>query len=344
MTEEFKKTLLLDISNIAYATYYGMQNNQELKNNEEKFEYWRFLVLNAIKKMNVAHKPTEFIICVDSNSWRKKFFPYYKAKRDELKRKMDFDFQFFIERMEVFYKELEENFHYKMVRYNNAEADDIIAVLTKELQPLRNVIIIASNDKDFKQLLREKNIHLYNIREEKFVEVDDPKKFLIYHILSGDDGDGIPSVVNDDDAFIRDSYVPSQAFVKWVVKQGVEDLKELEKNNIQHYNALVMEYCNKTGKEAIIKERQKSCGPKFIEKIMEEGLQDFIEREGLKKNFVRNRRLVELSQNYIPESIWNGIWEKYKELPDKPKSYNKTILYFGKYKLKSFMEEVRLFL
>ena len=340
----YTKTLLLDISNIAYATYWGMQNNQELKTNEDKFEYWRFLMLNAIKKAKLAHQPTEFIICVDSASWRKKVFPYYKAKRDEMKQKMDFDFKFFVEKMDSFYKELDENFHFKLVKYKGAEADDIIAVLAKELAPQRTTIVIASNDKDFKQLLRDKNIHLWNIREEKFVQVDDPKKFLICHILEGDDGDGIPSVVNDDDAFIRESYVQSGTFIKWAKKQDVDDLDALKSRDIQEYNHLVMKYNKETGKEAIIKERQKPCGPKLIEKILEEGLQEYIEREGLKRNFARNRKLVELSKNYIPETIWNGIMETYNSLPVKEKSYNKVILYLGKHKLKSLMEEAKLFL
>ena len=292
---EFTKTLLLDFSNIAHATYHIMKCDSSLKTDAEKFDYWRFLMLSMIKNVKIKHQPSEYIICVDSMSWRRKAFKYYKANRDDLKKDADFDYQYFLENMQLFTKEVDQNFHYKVISYNGAEADDIIAILAAELSKVRDKIIIASNDKDFKQLIRN-NIHLWNIKDKKFIEVEDCREYLIFHILNGDSGDGVPNVRSDDDVFVD------------------------------------------KGK------RQKPCGAKQISKILEEGLQTYIEREGLKRNFARNRKLVDLSKNYIPESIWNGVMEKYNSIPDKQKNYKNILMYFSRHGLRSLMDEVNLFM
>lgn len=201
---DFKKTLLVDFSNISYATFCVLDNINDLKNDDEKYAYWRYLILNGIKKCKIKHKPTEIIITIDSKTWRKKIFPYYKAKRADARKKANFDYETYIEKSNEFIKELDEIFdHFKIIRVNGAEADDIIAILTHELKDKRDQIVIASNDKDFKQLIR-KNVKLYSIREEKFIKVDDPKEYLISHILSGDASDGVPNVRSDDDTFIAE--------------------------------------------------------------------------------------------------------------------------------------------
>lgn len=293
----YLKTLLLDFSNIAYATYYVMlgKEGQDIKGNDEKFNYWRFLMLSMIKNIKIKHQPFELFICADSFSWRKKAFEYYKANRDNLKKDHDFDYQYFIENMKLFIKELEENFPYKVIQCNGAEADDIIAVLATELSPVRDSIIIASNDKDFKQLVKG-NISLYNIKEKEFVNVDDPKHELISLILSGDKNDGIPNVLSDDDVFVD------------------------------------------SGK------RQRPCGPKKIGKILEEGIKEFCEREGVTRNFARNRKLIELSKGYIPPKLWDFIINKANNIEAKKIPYGNLLKYFRAHNLRTFLSEIDLFL
>lgn len=292
-----KKLLLLDFSNIAYATFYAMSGfkGDEFNDDESKIRYWRIMMLNSIKKNKLKHCPTDFVIAVDSKSWRKKAFKFYKAKREELRKESEFDFKFFIENMNNFIEDLDKIFPYKVVRINGAEADDIIGVLAQSLKNDFDKIIIASNDKDFKQLVGG-NIHLWSIREEKFIKVDDNQEFLITHILRGDSSDGIPNVRSDDDVFIT---------------EGV---------------------------------RQKPCGPKLIGKILEQGLEEWLSEQKLERNYRRNKKLIDLSQNSIPKKLWEVIEKKYDSMENKTSNYTKILNYFVKHRMKNLKSEINMFM
>lgn len=199
-------TLLLDFSNIAHATFHVVQHDREFKTkenyfDEKKLQYWKFLILNSICTSITIHKPNELVVCADSRSWRKKFFPYYKARRDLAKEKSDINYIKFFECINQFLAEIDHHFPYKLMQVNMAEADDIIGILSHELKKERDLIIIGSNDKDFKQLINDK-VKLWNLKDKKWVMINDPKEYLIKHILQGDAGDDVPNVRSDDDTFI----------------------------------------------------------------------------------------------------------------------------------------------
>ena len=291
------RILLMDFSNIAYATYYAMQgyNNDEFETEEGKIRYWKFMMLNSIKKNRLKHNPDEYIICADSRSWRKKAFPYYKAKREQMRKESDMDFQFFIENMKAFIKELEDVFPFKVMQINGAEADDIIAVLAQHLAKTAGTVVIASNDKDFKQLVKG-NIVLWSFREEKFIEVENSQEFLIAHILRGDSSDGIPNVRSDDDTFIVDG------------------------------------------------KRQKPCGPKLISKILEQGLDEWLDENDLHRNYKRNQKLICLDQNSIPKKLWDVCVKKYESLEDKKGNYTNILKYLSQNRCKGLIEQITHFM
>jgi 5'-3' exonuclease len=116
------------------------------------------------------------------------------------------------------------------MKVNGAEADDIIAVLAQHLSKFRKRVIIASNDKDFRQLVTG-NVSLWSMRDEKWVEVSDPKEFLVCHLLKGDSSDGIPNVRSDDDTFIVDGKRQKPCgdkLVGKILEQGVENFLKQE--------------------------------------------------------------------------------------------------------------------
>ena len=289
--------LLLDFSNIAFATYYAMQHydNDEFETEEGKVKYWKFMMLNSIKKNKLKHNPDEFIVCVDSKSWRTKAFKYYKAKRKQMRRESNFDYKFFVDNMNEFVNELDENFPYSVMKINGAEADDIIAILAQHLRNKYKKVIIASNDKDFKQIVSG-NIHLWNIRDEKFSTVEDNDEYLIRQILTGDYSDGIPNVKSDSDTFINDD------------------------------------------------KRQKPCGPKTVDKILEQGVKEWVKENGLQKNFIRNRKLIELSPNTIPKGLWELCVKKYEGREKKRGDYTKILKYLSKNRMKALVPAVNQFL
>jgi 5'-3' exonuclease len=104
-------------------------------------------------------------------------------------------------------QEIKNNFPYRVIQVETAEADDIIATLVNEhgtdlAGPIK--ILILSGDKDFVQLQTFGNVKQYDPVRKKWITHDDPQRYLIEHILKGDAGDGVPNVLSDDDTFVSD--------------------------------------------------------------------------------------------------------------------------------------------
>lgn len=197
------KTLIFDFSQIAHATFHSqVRFDKDLKGQFEQFAFHKYLMLSSILKTKKKYNPDEIIIATDKKSWRKDFFPYYKARRAMKKTDLEFDVQLLYDAIEEMIAELKENFPYKVIEVDKAEGDDVIAVLTQELVPYRKNIIIASRDKDFKQLLKYKNVTLYDAIEDAEIECENPQEFILEHILVGDSGDDIPNLLSDDKVFI----------------------------------------------------------------------------------------------------------------------------------------------
>jgi 5'-3' exonuclease len=242
-------------------------------------------MLNSIQKLKSKHRPNEVIICFDSISWREKFFPFYKARRKLKKKEADVDYAEFIETINEIKEDFETFFPYKIMQVKWAEADDIIGVLVKILKADRKMIVIASRDKDFKQLLGS-NVKLWDTVDWAWKKVEDPKTFLIRQILSGDANDDVPNVKSDDDTFITDG------------------------------------------------KRQKACGPKTIDKILQQGIQEWVKENDLLKNYRRNKRLIQLSPVSIPEKVWNAVVETYEACEDKKPNYMVIMEYFQRNRMK----------
>ena len=222
--KEINRILLIDFSNILWATWYGqVRFDRTLKDDHEKFALWRYLLLNQISSLKNKFQPDEVIMAIDSSSWRQKAFQFYKAER-RLKRGQDktFNYQEFFDTAEQFIQEITDTFPYKVIREDDAEADDIIAILTKELSIQGKDIVIVSRDKDFKQLLDMDNVRLFDPQDKKFKTVEDPKSFLIDHILRGDSSDGIPNMLSDDNVFVN-----SDKRQKAITKKVREEVAEL---------------------------------------------------------------------------------------------------------------------
>ena len=291
-----KKILLLDFSNIAWATYHT--NNKITKDSTftpaQVNQHWKYLMLNKVQRLKVKHSPDEFVICFDSYSWRKKYFQFYKARREIAKKKSGMDYDRFIEVIDEICEDLRVYFPYKVVKAPWAEADDIIGVLAHHLQGTGNRIIIASRDKDFKQLLNSA-ISLWDVIDWKWITCKNPKTFLIKHILMGDAGDDIPNVRSDGDTFITEG------------------------------------------------KRQKACGPKAVEKILQDGIEEFIKAEGLLNNWKRNKKLIRLSKNTIPDIVWDGVIEAYAEQEEKKGNYMLLAKYFATNRMRQLQKDIDKF-
>jgi 5'-3' exonuclease len=149
----------------------------------------------------------QMVICADGmNTWRKDYYPYYKAKRRTKREQSDQDWNEIFRILHLVRDEIKENLPYKVIHMDGVEADDIIASLVLQSQEfgLGEPMMIVSSDKDFIQLQKFKNVKQFSPIQKKIVKDNNPRTYLFNHIMKGDTGDGIPNVLSDDDTFVTD--------------------------------------------------------------------------------------------------------------------------------------------
>ncbi len=152
----------------------------------------------------------EFIYCIDhKDPWRRQVFEYYKYNRKRIKEDSLVDWDMIRGFIDHFRDELREDLGYHVLEVKSAEADDIIAVMTKHLSTVEKVLILSS-DKDFLQLHVNDNVVQYSIARRDYIECDSPKNFLMEHIIKGCDGDGIPNIFTPLKFFYNKDQNPAQ--------------------------------------------------------------------------------------------------------------------------------------
>ena len=197
--------ILVDYSQLAIANIM-----QQIRYDKLDEQLVRHMILNSIRlqKQQFHDKFGEIVICVDSrNPWRRDVFPNYKAHRKITQKKSDVDWNSVYDILNIVREELENFMPYKVVKLLRAEADDIIAVISKH--SYENVdfgkvepILILSGDKDFAQLQKFPNVSQYSPITKKYIKQENPAKFVKEHIFLGDSVDGIPNFMSPDDVFI----------------------------------------------------------------------------------------------------------------------------------------------
>lgn len=185
----------------------------------------RHMTLNSLRmyKNKFEKKYGDMVLVFDSGDyWRKEEFPHYKGTR-KLKQNEDRDLWANLWNIVgTIREELEDNFPYKVMRVGRAEADDIIAYLTKKHYKREGVMIISS-DKDFQQLQRYEGVKQYSPKKKGNMICANPKEFLIEHIIRGDSSDGIPNILSDDDTLMNEDK-RQRPITKSVIKSVTEDL------------------------------------------------------------------------------------------------------------------------
>ena len=198
----------------------------------------RHLVLNNLRyyRSRFTEEYGELVICCDSKHyWRRDYFPNYKANRKKDRASSGYDWDFIFTTLNSVRDEIKQHFPYKVLEVYGAEADDIIAILIKQVYDDPDNIIISS-DKDFIQL-HGFHVKQYSPVSKKLVNGTDPLAYLREHIIKGDRSDGVPNVLSPDDTFVAEKRQKSmrktmlmtltEAMDKWEPK----DLFQLAKCN-----------------------------------------------------------------------------------------------------------------
>lgn len=263
--------------------------------------------------MNIAQYNSSnygsIVICCDSHKvWRKDVFPYYKYNRKKSREEgtTGINWQVVFDAIPEIEKDIREYFPYKVIRVDGAEADDIIAILSKKfstktkevsscnimeelLGPEIEKTLIYSSDGDFKQLQVYKNVDQYSALLKKKIVEKDPIQFLKEKIIRGDGGDGIPNILSDDDSFV-------------------------------------------------MKKRQKSIMSKKLELWMTQEEPDFLLDSIVKERYLMNKKLIDLVHE-IPKELEDKILEEYESTVTGKKSH--LINFLIKNRLSNLMDKIQ---
>lgn len=169
----------------------------------------RHMVINTIRSFRTKYSAQygELVIACDNKKyWRREFFPPYKGNRKADREKSLIDWPVLFDILNMIKQELKDNFPYRVIDVEGAEADDIIGTLCMEHGTILNSdekILILSGDKDFVQLQVYGNVSQVDPVRKKDITTNDAAKFREHLVLSGDRGDGVPNVLSPDNCIIE---------------------------------------------------------------------------------------------------------------------------------------------
>ena len=222
--------ILVDFSQVMISNIMMQLSNHDSKLDENMV---RHMVLASLRlyKRKFAEEYGELVICADGPAcWRKEVFPHYKAGRRKAREKSQHDWSLIFNALHKIRDEITDNMPYPVLRFDRAEADDIIGALCHQFGMhglmIDPKILIVSGDKDFVQLQKYDNVAQYSPVMKKFITPDvNPERFKQYHILQGDSGDGVPNFLSADDTFVsggRQKPLPKKKLEEWTLMQPEE--------------------------------------------------------------------------------------------------------------------------
>jgi hypothetical protein len=193
--------ILIDYSQIAISNIIVQKLNDE--------NMIRHMILNSIRMYNKRYRNDygEMVICADGmNTWRKDFYPFYKANRKKNRDESSQDWTEIFRILHLVRDEIRDYLPYKVIHMEGVEADDIIGTLTMQTQEfgMGEPVMIISSDKDFIQLQKFNNVKQFSPIQKKLVTDPNPRMYLFNHVMRGDSGDGIPNVLSPDDTFVTE--------------------------------------------------------------------------------------------------------------------------------------------
>ncbi len=266
--------ILVDYSQIALAAILTFQADLKSNDPERIVDLIRHVTLSTIKayKKKYGREYGNIVLCCDGRKyWRREIFEHYKASRKKARDASDLPWKLIFDTMSQIRDDIAQNFPYRVIHIERAEADDVIAVLTKwtqdnELAQVGLVeepqkVLILSSDHDFIQLQKYDNVTQWSPNTKKFIRVNDKErheKYITHIVKAGDDG--IPNILSPDDIFLQ---------------EGV---------------------------------RQKPISQKRLDEFLEKGI-DACRNDTERRNWHRNLNLIDL--DLIPDDIQKEIVDAY---------------------------------
>ena len=248
--------IIIDLNQVLLGGLMAQISNQKSVALDEVLV--RHMVLNTlrynIKQFRKEYGPEIILACDNRKYWRKEIFPFYKAGRKKAREKSDLDWHLIFDMLAKFKLELKENFPYKVIDVEGAEADDIIGTLVPR-HATHEKILILSSDGDFLQLQKYPNVKQYNPSQKKFIISKDPTLELKEKIIRGDKGDGIPNIFSPSDCFVldlRQKAITQKVLNKFLAENWLEYDETDRANFIRNQTLIDLSYIPSDVKEKII--------------------------------------------------------------------------------------------
>lgn len=195
--------ILIDMSNLVFGAMIDYCTKTKEK---PDIDLTRRIVISRIAdiKNKLKNFADDIVLCYDGRKyWRRDVFPEYKGKRAVGREKMDFDWDMFFPVYTQFKQELRENFPWKSIEIEGAEADDVIAILAMTYG-IHLDVCIWSSDHDYIQIQQNScpKVKQYSGYHKKFLTPRNKEYDMFEHVVKGDSGDGIPNILSDNDTFM----------------------------------------------------------------------------------------------------------------------------------------------
>ena len=213
-------SILIDVNQIAI----GILVNNVKDNSDYDMNMIRHTIISRFLDIRAkfAHIYGDIVLCYDSNTyWRKTVFPNYKGTRKKDREESSVDWSEVFNISNLLRDEFKEFLPFKILCIQDAEADDIIASITKYRSFYGYSTLIVSGDKDFKQLQQYENVDIYNPQTHEITKTSpiDALSYLKEHVIRGDRSDGIPNILSDDNCLmdkVRQKPITKKFIAKWM--------------------------------------------------------------------------------------------------------------------------------
>ena len=231
--------ILVDLSQIAIS---NVMMSPDIKNHIIDAPTIKLMIFNSLRayKQRFGNEYGQFVICCDSkNNWRKQVFEHYKHRRKITKKTSLLDWAQIDEVISSFSEDLRQYFPYKVIKIDGAEADDIIAVLSMNIQER---IVIVSSDHDYGQLHIKQNVSQCCPKTKNMIYISNPANHLKEMVIRGDQGDDIPNIRSQDNSFAikkRNLTITTKDVEEWLPKPPEEFCDETMLKNYKRNERLI---------------------------------------------------------------------------------------------------------
>ena len=238
--------ILIDMNQVCISNLM-MQIGSKRQNDVDE-NLVRHMVLNSLRmyRSRFNEEFGELVLCYDSKKyWRRDFFPNYKSNRKKDREASGLDWNLIFETLNNIRDEIRDNFPYKVLDVEGAEADDCIATVVDYISKTPTAfeqVLVLSGDKDFIQLQKHNFVKQFSPVQKKFLNGQDPHLYIKEHIMKGDRSDGIPNFLSSDNTFVdelRQKPLAKKKIENWIGLEPEDFCTEEMLRNYQRNKTLI---------------------------------------------------------------------------------------------------------